>query len=140
MTPTQQLRKFHETFGVDKMDFNNKEHRMFRLALMEEEFEEFKKAMIEGDEVLALDGAVDMNVISYGTGDVFGWDMEGAMYECYASNMSKLDENGKPLINGVNCPLDETRPKGKILKSTQFFEPDFSQFLPDSLGECLKEF
>lgn len=44
--------------------------------------------------------------------------------ECiYASNMSKLGDDGKPLINGENGVLDGSKPLGKILKSDKFFEP-----------------
>jgi hypothetical protein len=43
--------------------------------------------------------------------------------------MSKLDDNGKPLINGENGVFDETRPIGKVIKSKNFSEPNFSDIL-----------
>ena len=47
--------------------------------------------------------------------------------EVHASNLSKLDENGKPIINdGI---LDTRKPIGKILKSELFFEPKLKQIL-----------
>lgn len=47
--------------------------------------------------------------------------------EVHASNMSKLDDNGKPIINdGI---LDPNKPKGKILKSKNFFEPRLEAIL-----------
>ena len=47
--------------------------------------------------------------------------------EVHLSNMSKLDENGKPIINdGV---LDSSKPIGKILKSKLFFEPRLKEIL-----------
>lgn len=47
--------------------------------------------------------------------------------EVHASNMSKLDDNGKPIINdGI---LDPRKPKGKILKSKNFFDPRLEAIL-----------
>lgn len=47
----------------------------------------------------------------------------------HASNMSKLDENGKPVINGENGVFDERKPLKKVLKSKLFRDPDFSELL-----------
>lgn len=49
--------------------------------------------------------------------------------EVHKSNMSKLDENGKPIINGQNGVHDKTRPIGKVLKSPNFIEPDLESIL-----------
>jgi hypothetical protein len=43
--------------------------------------------------------------------------------------MSKLDENGNPIINGENGIYDETRPFGKVLKSKNYFSPNLEQVL-----------
>lgn len=52
----------------------------------------------------------------------------GEMFdEVHRSNMSKLDENGQPIINdGV---LDPSKPIGKILKSKHFSEPDLKSII-----------
>jgi hypothetical protein len=42
--------------------------------------------------------------------------------------MSKLDEYGKPIINGEQV-LDTTRPLGKVLKSANYLKPNIKQFL-----------
>ena len=47
--------------------------------------------------------------------------------EVHASNMSKLDENGKPIIN--DGLIDPTKPKNKILKGKNFFEPKLKEIL-----------
>lgn len=45
----------------------------------------------------------------------------------HESNMSKLDENGKPIINdGI---LDPSKPIGKILKGKNYFEPRLKEIL-----------
>lgn len=49
--------------------------------------------------------------------------------EVHSSNMSKLDDNGKPIINGENGVFDESKPLGKILKSANFREPDLKSIL-----------
>ena len=43
--------------------------------------------------------------------------------------MSKLDADGKPIVNGANGILDKTRPVGKVLKSQQYSEPNLKQFI-----------
>ena len=50
--------------------------------------------------------------------------------EVHRSNMSKLDENGKPIINdGI---LDPTKPIGKILKGKNYFEPRLKEILENA--------
>ena len=50
--------------------------------------------------------------------------------EVFNSNMSKLDNNGKPIINELNSPYYNPRkPIGKILKSDNFFEPNLKAIL-----------
>ena len=45
----------------------------------------------------------------------------------HESNMSKLDENGTPIINdGI---LDPSKPIGKILKGKNYFEPRLKEIL-----------
>lgn len=47
--------------------------------------------------------------------------------EVHLSNLSKLDENGKPIINdGI---LDPSKPIGKILKGKNYFEPRLKEIL-----------
>lgn len=58
---------------------------------------------------------------------LFGSNAEELITTCLEavcdSNMSKLGEDGKPIINGQNGVLDETRPLGKVLKGKNFFPP-----------------
>lgn len=55
--------------------------------------------------------------------------IDDGLTEVFNSNMSKLGVDGKAIINGVNCPLDETRPHGKVLKGPNFFEPRLQEIL-----------
>lgn len=49
--------------------------------------------------------------------------------EVHKSNLSKLDINGNPLINGENGVLDKSKPLGKVLKSEFFKEPNLYEIL-----------
>jgi len=74
------------------------------------------------------------------TASFFEIDIYKAYMEVMRSNMSKLDDLGRPIINGVTIfdgnnrtnnqisklgeiIYDESRPKGKVLKSINFSEP-----------------
>ena len=66
--------------------------------------------------------------------DILHWTLrkelgQEELREVQRSNMSKLDENKKPIVNGENGIMDTTRPTGKILKSEFFVEPDLKKFL-----------
>lgn len=59
----------------------------------------------------------------------YGLDLAASemLDEVHRSNMSKLDENGQPIINdGV---LDPSKPIGKVLKSKYFSEPDLKSII-----------
>lgn len=88
------------------------------------------------DPVETLDGLADVKVIANGTAVAFGLPMDEADIEVFESNMSKLDENGEPVINrcewdtdGEGCHheseeqcelIDPTKPVGKLLKSARY--------------------
>ena len=49
----------------------------------------------------------------------FVWDLDKAVRRVHASNISKLDETGKPVL----------RDEGKVLKGDQYKEPDLSDLV-----------
>ena len=53
------------------------------------------------------------------TGHAFGVDLDKCFDEVQNSNMSKLDENGKPIYNEA----------GKVMKGPNYFKPDLSKFV-----------
>ena len=55
--------------------------------------------------------------------------LEDLFYEVHSSNMSKLGYDGLPLLNGVNTPMNELYPKGKIMKSDKYFKPDLASIV-----------
>ena len=52
-------------------------------------------------------------------GHAFGIDLDKCFDEVQNSNMSKLDENGKPIYNE----------SGKVMKGPNYFKPDLSKFV-----------
>jgi len=129
-----QVKKFHEAFGIKNnveptnLDFDE---TMLRLKLIIEECGEYEKAALEGDLVEVADALGDSLYIIFGT--ILRHGMQDIIVKVFNeiqnSNMSKLDENGKAIINGENGVMDHSRPVGKILKSDQFKEPDLKKIL-----------
>ena len=98
------------------------------------------------DPVETLDGLADVKVDTNGTAVAFGLPMEAADREVFHSNMSKLDSEGNPIINGYTpgyraaawdgkheTPAEPgyraDQPVGKGLKSSNFREPDIEGLL-----------
>ena len=102
-----------------------------RFELMKEENEEYMQAVIDKDVVEVADALGDQLYILIGT--ILSHGMQEVIVdvfnEIHRSNMSKLDENGKPIINGQNGVLDITRELGKVLKSTRYSKPNFDKIL-----------
>jgi predicted HAD superfamily Cof-like phosphohydrolase len=124
----EKLKEFNSTFNVPFSETQIIPHRddaMLRFKLINEENIEYKDAVQkETDEekkTEALDALVDIQYILIGT--IIQWGFQDvfmdAFNEVHRSNMSKLDENGKPII----------REDGKILKGPNYFPPNLGQFV-----------
>lgn len=102
-----------------------------RYALGKEELDEYLDAIKANDLVEVADSLSDQLYILCGT--ILEHGMQNIIEKCFSevqrSNMSKLDDEGLPIINGENGVWDETRAKGKVLKSKNFSEPNLKQFL-----------
>lgn len=72
------------------------------------------------DLVEVVDALGDLNVVVNGFAVELGVDMMEVDQEVCASNFTKADENGQPLI-GDGTP--EKGPKGKVMKGPNFMEP-----------------
>lgn len=110
-----------------------KEVAELRYKLGLEELNEYLQATQDNDKVEIADALADQLYILLGTIRIHGLShlIEPIFNEVHRSNMSKLDENGQPLLNGVNCPLDETRPLGKVLKSKFFTPPNILSLIDE---------
>lgn len=116
--------EFHEVFKIgnaDKMTLVDEANYTLRYNLLKEENEEYLEACKKGDLVEIADALGDLLYITYGTILKHGLQhkIEEVFDEIHRSNMSKLDENGKPIF----------REDGKVLKSNKYFRPDIKKIL-----------
>lgn len=130
----EEVEKFHNAFGQpvnNKPILVDEDLADLRFKLMREENEEYQQAVQENDLTGVADALTDQLYILCGTIITHGMQdiIDRCFMEVQSSNMSKLDDSGKAIVNGENGVWDETRPLGKILKSKNFREPNLSQFL-----------
>ena len=119
------VKSWHEHIQVPVLDSPSlPENRVeMRRAILEEEVQELRSAVEAGDIVEVLDALCDIQYVLDGNFLEFGLHKlkYAAFSEVHASNMSKLGEDGQPIL----------REDGKVLKGPNFFRPDLAQFLKD---------
>ena len=123
--------KFNKAFNLptaEKPTSINHLRAKLQFEMMQEELNEYAEAETLTD---VADALIDMQEILLGMFAEHGMlhKIEALYDEVHQSNMSKLDDNGKPLINGENGVFDDTRPIGKVIKSKNFIEPDFAYII-----------
>ena len=102
MSNFNDVKNFMETYGQEiknKSEFPNEKITKLRIDLIQEELDELKKAIKENDIVEVADALTDILYVTYGAGHSFGIDLDQCFAEVQRSNMSKLDNNGKPIFN-----------------------------------------
>ena len=122
MSNFNKVKIFMETFGQEvktKPSFSSDKINSLRYELIKEELEELKVAMENKDLLEVADALTDILYVAYGAGHAFGIDLDKCFEEVKHSNMSKLDENGKPIFNEL----------GKVMKGPKYFKPNLSKFL-----------
>ena len=122
MTNFESVKKFMQTFGQEvrtKASFPNDKIVKLRLELIREELAELKEAIEKEDIKEVADALTDILYVTYGAGHAFGIDLDKCFDEVQNSNMSKLDENGKPIYNE----------SGKVMKGPKYFKPDLKKFV-----------
>ena len=113
---------FMKTFGQDvktKPSFSTDRINKLRIDLIKEELEELTEAMKNNDLLEVADALTDILYVTYGAGHAFGINLDKCFEEVQNSNMSKLDQNGKPIYNEA----------GKVMKGPNYFKPDLSKFI-----------
>ena len=119
------VKEFHEVFKIGSRETPEgsikEEEYMLRHRLMQEENDEYLEACKRGDLVEIADALGDKMYILFGSILKHGLQhkIEEIFDEIHRSNMSKLDENGKPIF----------REDGKIMKSNKYFKPDIKKVL-----------
>ena len=120
--------KFHEVFGIGNEEKpvakQDTDTILLRYKLMREENEEYLEAAQNGDLVEIADALGDMMYILCGTILKHGLQhvIEDVFEEIQRSNMSKLDENNKPIY----------REDGKVMKSTLYTPPNIEGVLKEN--------
>ena len=126
-TTLEQVQIFHETYGLPVKgapDISDPKTNALRVNLLQEEVDELKEALEAGDMVEVLDALTDIQYVLDGAYLSFGLQgvKTAAFEEVQRSNMSKLGEDGKPIVREED---------GKILKGPNYFKPDIAQFIKD---------
>ena len=122
MTNFEKVKLFMNTYGQevkDKAEFSDAKTNKLRIDLIKEELEELTQAMNDKNLLEVADALTDILYVTYGAGHAFGIDLDKCFDEVQNSNMSKLDENGKPIFNE----------SGKVMKGPNYFKPDLSKFV-----------
>ena len=122
MTNFDKVGTFMKTFGQEvktKPSFSTDKINKLRLDLIKEELIELTEAMNNKDLLEVADALTDILYVTYGAGHAFGINLDKCFEEVQNSNMSKLDENGKPIYNE----------HGKVMKGPNYFKPDLSKFV-----------
>jgi len=122
MTNFEKVKLFMKTFGQevkDKPSFSSNKINNLRYNLIKEELSELKEALDNKDLLEVADALTDILYVTYGAGHAFGIDLDKCFEEVQNSNMSKLDENDKPIYN------DE----GKVMKGPSYFKPNLKKII-----------
>ena len=134
MTLQQQAQAFRDTFGQESLPniahygFVKKQLWDMQTDLIREEADEFLEA---ADECFADPENIDRRTdlvkelsdlvfVCYQFAAAFNLDLDRAMTLVFESNMSKLDEQGKPIF----------RADGKVLKGPNYQPPDLMSCVP----------
>ena len=122
MTNFEKVKIFMKTFGQEvkeKSSFSSDKINKLRINLIKEELEELKIAIDTKNLVEVADALTDILYVTYGAGHAFGINLDRCFDEVQQSNMSKLDDHGKPIYND----------SGKVMKGPKYFKPDLSKFI-----------
>ena len=113
---------FMKTFGQEvknKPSFSTDKINKLRIDLIKEELDELKEAMNNNDLLEVADALTDILYVTYGAGHAFGIDFDKCFDEVQQSNMSKLDDHGKPIYND----------SGKVMKGPNYSVPDLKKII-----------
>lgn len=122
-TPSESVKEFHVAFGhpiAEKPGIPaDKELVMLRERLIEEETREVIDASWKGDLTNLAKELADLIYVIHGMALVYGIPLDEVFEAVHNSNMSKLDENGKPVY----------REDGKVLKSDNYEPPNIQEII-----------
>ncbi len=120
---SDQAKEFRKKYNLPSS--NDRKTRAVQHKIIVEEFKEFLEA--EGmlymhslkHQEHALKELADLVYVCYQYAENLGWLLDEALNRVHISNMSKLDEDGKPIYRG----------DGKVLKGPNYKPPDLSDLI-----------
>ena len=121
LTPSDMVKEFHYAFGhpVRNEPTAHIPEIGLRIKLLREEVQEYVAGASAGDIVNIAQELADIIYVTYGAALVHGIDLDPVIAEVHRANMSKLDEDGKPVL----------RDDGKVLKSNLFKKADVESII-----------
>ena len=122
MSNFEDVKTFMETYGQEvknKPSFPDKKIVQLRYDLIKEELDELSVAIKDKNIIEVADALTDLLYVVYGAGHSWGINLDKCFAEVQRSNMSKLDNNGKPIYNE----------HGKVMKGPNYFKPNLKKFL-----------
>ena len=122
MSNFNKVKFFMETFGQEvknQASFSTDKINKLRFDLINEELDELRIALNNKDLLEVADALTDILYVAYGAGHAFGINLDKCFEEVQNSNMSKLDDDGKPIYNEF----------GKVMKGPKYFRPDLTKFV-----------
>lgn len=123
-TVQEMVTEFHQAFGhphrLEPMAVLPDAEKSLRAELIEEEFNEYIKAVNEADIVEVADALADIVYVVYGAALCHGIDLDAILRVVHESNMSKLGANGKPIYDPNT---------GKVLKPADWEPPKIKEVL-----------
>ena len=120
---SEQAKEFRTKYNLKSS--RSKDKRSYQKNLIVEEFKEFleaegmlfrKNTTIESE---ALKELADLIYVCYQYAENMGWLLDEALDRVHLSNMSKLDEKGKPVY----------RADGKVLKGPNYKPPTLTDLV-----------
>ena len=117
-TPLAMVKHFANVYGqtLNNPWMKDTDKDLLRLVLVKEEYAEVLSA-VEAEDLLKE--LADLVYVTYGYAATFGWNLDEAVRRVHASNMSKLDDDGKPIY----------REDGKVLKGPHYEAPDLTDLV-----------
>lgn len=122
-TNFEKVEDFMEVMGQEvklSPEFPDEATLQLRLSLIQEEVDELEEGVRNRDIVNVAKELTDILYVVYGMGHSLGIDLDACFEEVQASNMSKLGDDGKPVIR---------KEDGKVLKGPNYFEPDIEKVI-----------
>lgn len=115
---------FHIVYGcpISDITMSDTEEIELRRKLIEEEYVEVMCAIKNRDSENLLKELCDLVYVTVGTAISMGYDFNEAFRRVHESNLSKLGEDGKPII----------RDDGKILKGPKYKKADLKDIVDNA--------